>query len=98
RGLSLLRLGLRAAAVPGVAAAARGIAAARGGTLLGGLPRAAVVGRGKPRAVEVDSHRVEDLLDRRLAAHRTYLRRRVVHALEELEDVPVGTAILVDRH
>ena len=66
--------------------------------LLGRLARTAVVGRVEPRALEVDRDRVQHLLDRTLAADLADLRGRVVHPVEELENVPVRTAILVDGH
>lgn len=43
-------------------------------------------------------HRVEDALDRPLAAHLAPLGRRVADPLEQLEDVPVRAAVLVNGH
>ncbi len=61
------------------------------------LPRP-VVRRVEPRALEVHGHREEDLLDRACAARHARVRGRIAHLLEELEGVPVGAAVLVDRH
>jgi len=41
---------------------------------------------------------VQHLLDGALAAHLTGLGGRVRHALENLESVPVGATVFVDRH
>ena len=43
-------------------------------------------------------HRVEHALHRPLAADFARVGRRVAHALEQLEDVPVRAAVLVNRH
>src|SRR3990170_1730818 len=66
---------------------------------LGLLAAAApVVCRVEAGALEVHRDRVEHLLDGAFAAHFAGLGRRVRHPLEDLEGVPVGTAVLVDRH
>jgi hypothetical protein len=46
----------------------------------------------------VDGDRVEDALDGTLAADLADLHRGVGHPLEDLEDVVLRAAILVDRH
>ena len=57
----------------------------------------AVVRVVEARALEVDRRRVQHLLDGR--ATFDALRQRVVaHALHDVEQVPVGAAVLVDRH
>src|SRR5205085_2309611 len=84
------------------------------GLLLGGLFRlragvavgtgllapaaAAVVGRVEAGAPEEDRHRMQHLLDRPLAADLTDRRRRIVHSLEDLEQVSVRATVFVDRH
>ena len=69
------------------------------GAVLAAPPRAAaVVGRVEPRALEVHRDRVEHALDGARAAHLAHLDRRVAHALEHLEHMPLGALVLVDRH
>src|SRR4051812_3431509 len=58
----------------------------------------AVVRRVEARALEVDGHRIEHALERPLAADLALLGLRVADLLEELEQGPVGAAVLVDRH
>ena len=65
----------------------------------GRFPRpAAVVRRVEAGALVVHSDGKEDLLDRARPARLARLGRGVAHPLEHLEGVPVGAAILVDRH
>src|SRR5207237_10924389 len=59
---------------------------------------APVVGRVEARAFEVDRDRVQHPLDRTLPADLTRRRRRIGHALEELENVALRAFVLVDRH
>src|SRR5207249_2534389 len=59
---------------------------------------AAVVRRVEARALEVHRYRVEHALEGSLAADLADVRGRLAHPLEELEQVPVGAAVLVDRH
>src|SRR5262249_17761964 len=82
------RLGLATLAAAGRAAVA---------VLLRGLPLA-VVGRVEAGALVVDRDRVEDELDGSRAALVALFRRRGGDGLEALEMVPVGAAVLVDRH
>jgi hypothetical protein len=42
--------------------------------------------------------RMEHPLQRPFAAHLARLRRRLGHAVEHLEQMPVRTLVLVDRH
>ena len=46
----------------------------------------------------MDRHRVEDDLQRPLAALRTHRRPRLGHAVERVEEMPVRAFVLVDRH
>ena len=57
-----------------------------------------VVRRVETRALEVDRGGVEHLRHRPLAADLADRRRRIGHALEQLEGVAVGTAIFVNWH
>ena len=61
-------------------------------------PPAPVVGRVEAGALEVHRDGVEHLLDGALAADLARLDRGVRNPLEDLEGMPVGTAVLVDRH
>src|SRR6266511_1511440 len=72
------------------------LVAVAGGLLL--APAASVVGRVEGGALEVHRDRLEDALERALAALFACLRRGVAHALEDLEDVPLRTLVLVDGH
>jgi hypothetical protein len=44
------------------------------------------------------AYRIEDDLDRALAADLPHLWRRVAHPLKALEHIALGAAILVDGH
>jgi hypothetical protein len=46
----------------------------------------------------VDGDRKEDAFHRRLATDLAFLRARLTHAVEHLEQVPVRALVLVDRH
>src|SRR5581483_2078262 len=63
------------------------------------LPRApAVVGRVEAGALEVDRDRVQDLRQRRRTADLAYLGVGIGDPVEYLEEMPVRTPKLVDRH
>ena len=46
----------------------------------------------------MDRDRVQDSLERPLAADLADLRRVVGHLLEDLEEMPIRALVLVDRH
>src|SRR5439155_18888489 len=92
--LAAAAVGRRALAV----AALRVGGAAFRATFLRALRRAAVVGRVEARPLVVHRDRVQHALQRRRAAHLAVLRRGLRHAVEDLEQVPVRTLVLVDRH
>ncbi len=102
--------GLRVRAAALLRAAVRGAAVALGGRFARPRPRGgrallrlrrlalAVVGRVEARALVVDGHRVEHELDGTRLADVARLGRGRRHRLETLEEMPLGTAVLVDRH
>src|SRR5207237_3464059 len=99
------RLGLcarRVGAGPGVARAGPGVARAGPGVARAGVFRlaraSAVVGRVEARALVVDRDGVKHAYERRRPTDLTALRAGLVHAVEDLEQMPVRTLVLVDRH
>src|SRR5262249_60282959 len=58
----------------------------------------AVVGRVEAGPLVVDRNRVEHAHERRSVADLALRRARLVHAVEDLEQMPVRAFVLVDRH
>src|SRR5262249_36013011 len=82
------------------AAAARGVALRGVGLLAGAVRGAAVFGLVEPRALEAQPGAgADDPLELALLARRALALRAVLHALEQLEAVPAGIAlVVVGRH
>ena len=94
----LLRLAAALVSAALVRLVGRGLVTAAVTVLRGLAAAAAVVRRVEPGALEVHGDGEEQLLDRPGPADGACLHGRVAHLLEDLERVPVGATVFVDRH